>query len=120
MPLSSIAKMVGCRRDGSLDTAIKVLADEIAADFDRPSVRVDLPAKIKAGSKALPNTKISEERRRAAQDYLGALAEPERAMFFKFRDGIAPSAIARAMGLEPRAVIKTLARIYSDLRFIVY
>lgn len=61
----------------------------------------------------------SPEEQQSMLAYLHALPEPARTMITLRRRGMSPSQIAIAMNLQPKAVCRSLAKIYSDLRFLL-
>jgi DNA-directed RNA polymerase specialized sigma24 family protein len=62
---------------------------------------------------------ISPEEQQSLLAYPQTLPEPARTMLTLRRRGMSPSEIARCMNLQPKAVCRALARIYSDMRFLL-
>lgn len=118
MSLRSIAKIVGRRRDQAHDrewllAALDRISRSTAQDGDQA---LDMLAiRQAAQTSAEPLNELTEE---AVAQYLDVLSERERAMFQLCRDGLTASEIAHRMNMERKAVALSLARIYTNLRFL--
>lgn len=62
---------------------------------------------------------ISPEEQQSLLTHLQTLPEPAKTMITLRRRGMSPSQIATSMNLQPKAVCRALAKIYSDLRFLI-
>jgi DNA-directed RNA polymerase specialized sigma subunit len=60
----------------------------------------------------------SERQQRAVTQYIEALHEPQRTMFYLCQAGRTVKSIARSLGLGPTSVCRSLAKIYSNIRVI--
>lgn len=75
-------------------------------------------AKLKASASDDQVTKTAtEQQKQAIIAYVDALPEPQRTMILmRHNDGKTYAEIAESLGLGKKVVLKSLARIYSELR----
>lgn len=67
-----------------------------------------------------PMQRSDEQTRELVDVFIGNLPEPQRTMFVRhYRDEEPFQKIAESMGLERKVVLKSLAKIYAKLRFVL-
>ena len=104
------------KRDGGL-TSAEIESLQKAAENDSLDPR-DVIDRVQDLSSQTPED-VPEQQRKHAIAYIESLQEPQRTMYLQHRSGVNHRDIARSMGLGAQPVLKSLARIYSDLRFIL-
>lgn len=99
--------------DEAREEAIRRMRESLELDGDR---RVDLNPIYDAAAQAPPlsNKKIELTRR-----YAASLSEPQRTMFAEYLNGKSATQIAESMGLKPKAVAKSLAKVYVSLHALL-
>jgi len=106
------------QRDDSLTSAVTKRLQE-AAENDGESLNpLDVVDRVQDLASECP-VDVPEQQRRSAIAYIESLQEPQRTMYLQHRSGVNHRDIARSMGLGAQPVLKSLARIYRDLRFIL-
>lgn len=119
MPLSSIAKMMGLRRDashGQTERLFKALGRISGAAVEEDGEQgLDLQAirtiAASGESLAMPTEK-------AVMEYLNALPKRERSMLRQWFKGMNSTQIAQGMNTKPQSVARVLARLVTDLRLL--
>lgn len=104
------------RRDGGLTSAEIESVQMIAAD-ESVDPR-DAVNRVLELSSQTP-LEVPEQQIKHAIAYIESLKEPQRTIYFKHQCGVKHQDIARSIGWGPQPVLKSLARIYRDLRFIL-
>jgi len=106
------------KRDDSL-TADVAKRLQTAAENDGESLNPsDVIDRVQDLSSQTPED-VPEQQRKHAIAYIESLQEPQRTMYLQHRAGVNHKDIARSMGWGPKPVLKSLSRIYRDLRFIL-
>lgn len=104
------------KRDGGL-TSAEIESLQKAAEDESMDPR-DVIDQVQELSSQTPED-VPEEQKKHAMAYIESLQEPQRTMYLQHRAGVNYRDIARSMGWGPQPVLKSLARIYRDLRFIL-
>jgi DNA-directed RNA polymerase specialized sigma24 family protein len=118
MPLSSITKMLGLRRDeshGQTERLFNALGRISRTAVEEGEQGLDMQAIRRIAVSAESPAPPTDE---AVRQYLGALPERERAMFKKWMEGLSTTQISQGFDTQPRAVARVLARIVTDLRLL--
>lgn len=121
MPLRSITQKLGLRRDKRPiaeveEAAVKRLSYALENDGASP---IDLKAISNVAREAASESPgFSAATRAAMAEYLGALPEPQRSMYRQRDEGMSVFDIANRMEMTPKAVARSLAKIYSNLRLL--
>jgi DNA-directed RNA polymerase specialized sigma24 family protein len=106
------------QRDDSLTSAVTKRLQEAAENEGESLNPRDVVDRVQDLASECP-AKVPEQQKRHALAYIQSLHEPQRTMYFKHQAGVNHKDIARSMGLGAKPVLKSLARIYRDLRFIL-
>lgn len=98
MPSRSIAQLINLRRD-------KGHTDRLCGE-------------LRAAAKAAESEDAAPATEEMVLQYLGALPEQERQMLTAWHEGATRFEIAKNMNMQPEAVIRSLAKIYAELRLM--
>ncbi len=66
-----------------------------------------------------PMPRSDEQARSVVMQFIGDLPEPQRTIFLRHQEGETFRDIARSMDLPPKLVLKSLAKAYANLRFVL-
>jgi DNA-directed RNA polymerase specialized sigma24 family protein len=120
MTRRSIAQLLGFRRDqGHSPDVVDLATARLQAAMENDGEQPPNTQVVAQAASAAQFKGLTAEQEEAVERFAISLPEPQRTMFNLRRNGMSPTDIGKTMGMQSKAVARSLAIVFADLSYLL-